>query len=289
MVWYGRVGVWVALNEMGSGMDLGIKGKTALVMAGSRGFGRAVALELASEGARVALCARNSDDLAATAEDVREAGQMAWGGMAGGVLARTVDVTHEKSVQEFVALTEKELGPIDLMLVNAGGPPAGNFEDLDLNAWRSAYELSLESAVRLCGLVLPGMKARGWGRIVQITSISVVQPVENLMLSSVLRPAVQALTKVLSDEAAAFGVTVNSVAPGFHNTSAVQRLILKKVEQTGCTPEDVIAGWTSEIPAGRLGEPEELAGLILFLMSRRAGYLTGQCLVSDGGWVKKTF
>ncbi len=270
-------------------MDLGLKGKTALVMAASRGFGRAVAMELAAEGAKVALCARNSDDLATTAEDVREAGQMAWGGMSGSVLARTLDVTDDIAVRDFISLTETELGPVDMMLVNAGGPPAGNFDDMDLKAWRQAYELTFESAVRLCRLVLPGMKQRGWGRIVQITSVSVVQPVENLMLSSVLRPAVQALTKALSDEAAAFGVTVNSVAPGFHNTSAVQRLIAKKMEQTGCTAEDVVSGWTDEIPAGRLGEPEELAALILFLMSQRAGYLTGQCIVSDGGWVKKTF
>jgi len=258
-------------------MDLGLKGKTALVMAGSRGFGRAVALELAAEGARVALCARNEEDLGNTAEDVRLVGQEIWGGMAGSVLTKALDVTDDQAVRDFVSLTESELGPVDLMLVNAGGPPAGNFEDLHLADWKTAYELTLESAVRLCQLVLPGMKKRGWGRIVQITSISV------------LRPAVQALTKTLSDEAAPFGVTVNSVAPGFHNTSAVQRLIAKKVEQTDCTPEDVISGWTSDIPVGRLGEPEELAGLILFLMSQRASYLTGQCLVSDGGWVKKTF
>jgi 3-oxoacyl-[acyl-carrier protein] reductase len=279
----------VVLTLEAETMDLGLKGKTALVTAASRGFGRAVAMELAREGANVALCARNSDDLAATAEDVLEAGQAIWAGMAGKVLAQAMDVTDDKAVEEFVSHTESELGPLDLLLVNAGGPPAGNFEDLDLAAWQGAYALTLESAIRLCRLVLPGMKQRQWGRIVQITSVSVVQPVENLMLSSVLRPAVQALTKVLSDEAAPFGVTVNSVAPGFHNTSAVQRLIAKKVEQTGCTPEDVVAGWTREIPVGRLGEPEELAALVLFLMSQRASYLTGQCLVSDGGWVKKTF
>ncbi len=270
-------------------MELGLKGKTAVVMAASRGFGRAVAMELAAEGAKVALCARNADDLAATAEDVREAGQMAWGGMGGAVLARPLDITDDAGVREFMALTESQLGPVDMMLVNGGGPPAGNFDDMDLNAWRKAYELTLASALRLCRLVLPGMKQRGWGRIVQITSVSVLQPVENLVLSSVLRPAVQALTKALADDAAPFGVTVNSVAPGFHNTSAVQRLIEKKQEQTGCTAQEVISGWTNEIPAGRLGEPEELAALILFLMSQRAGYLTGQCIVSDGGWVKKTF
>ena len=270
-------------------MDLGLKGKTALVTAGSRGFGRSVALELATEGTRVALCARNKDDLVKTTEDVRQAGQAAWGGMAGNVVSQALDVTDDKAVRDFISYTESELGPVDIMLVNAGGPPAGNFEDLNLEHWQSAYELTLESAIRLCQLVLPGMKTRGWGRIVQITSVSVVQPVENLLLSSVLRPAVQALAKTLSDEAAPFGVTVNSVAPGFHNTSAVQRLITKKVEQTGCTPEDVVAGWTEAISVGRLGEPEELAALILFLMSERASYLTGQCIVSDGGWVKKTF
>ncbi len=270
-------------------MDLGLKGKTALVTAASRGFGKAVALELAKEGARVALCARDADTLAATVEEVREAGQMIWGGMAGKVLAQSLDVTDGGAVKDFVSQVESDLGPVDLLLVNAGGPPAGTFEDLDSADWHTAYGLTLESALRLCRLVLPGMKQRGWGRIVQITSVSVVQPVENLVLSSVLRPAVQALTKVLADEFAAFGVTVNSVAPGFHNTSAVQRLIQKKVEQTGCTPEEVVAGWTEQIPCGRLGEPEELAALVLFLMSERAGYLTGQCVISDGGWVKKTF
>lgn len=270
-------------------MDLGLKGKTALVTAGSRGFGRAVALQLAAEGARVALCARGADDLNATAEDVREAGQAVWGGMAGGVLARPLDVRDTGAVTAFVDQVEAELGPIDLLLVNAGGPPAGNFLELEDEAWREAFDLSLGAAVRLCRRILPGMMERRWGRIVQITSVSVLQPVENLILSSVIRPAAHALIKVLSQEAAPRGVTVNSVAPGFHETSAVQRLIDKKVEQAGITAEEVVAGWTREIPAGRLGRPDELANLILFLMSEGAGYLTGQCLVSDGGWIKKTF
>jgi 3-oxoacyl-[acyl-carrier protein] reductase len=136
---------------------------------------------------------------------------------------------------------------------------------------------------------MPGMMARGWGRIVQITSVSVLQPVENLFLSSVMRPAVHALTRNLALDGAPRGVTVNSVAPGYHTTSAVELLIAKKIEQTGCTREEVLADWTAEIPLGRLGEPEELAALVLFLMSVRAGYITGQCLVSDGGWVKGTF
>lgn len=270
-------------------MDLNIRGRTALVTAGSRGFGKAVAVELAAEGARVALCARGEADLLAAVEGVRQAGQEAWGGSAGKVIHQALDITDDAAVAAFVQRTEKELGPVDLMLINAGGPPAGNFGDLDLAAWEAAYRLTVESAVRLCRLVLPGMMARRYGRIVSITSVSVLQPVENLALSSVLRPAVQALTRVLAEEAASSGVTVNAVAPGFHNTSAVQRLIDKKVELTGCTPADVVKGWTDRIPLGRLGEPEELAALIVFLMSGRAGYITGQGIVSDGGWFKGSF
>ena len=270
-------------------MDLGLRGKTALVTAGSRGFGKAVARELAAKGARVALCARGEEDLALALAEIQEAGQQVWGGMAGEVLARTLDVTDDGALREFIKETEKDLGPIDLLLVNAGGPPAGGFFDMDLAQWEAAYRLTVESAVRMCRLVLPGMIERRWGRIVQITSVSVLQPVENLTLSSVLRPAVQALTRNLALEGAPFGVTVNSVAPGYHTTSAVERLITAKIEKTGCTRDEVLADWAEEIPMGRLGEPEELAALILFLMSERSGYLTGQCLVSDGGWVRGTF
>lgn len=270
-------------------MELGLKGKTALITAGSRGFGRAVALELAAEGAHVAICARGAADLETARDEIVAAGQEVWGGMAGRVLTGVVDVTDDAAVRAYIGETEKNLGPIDLLLVNAGGPPAGRFFDLELEQWEAAYRLTVESAVRLCRLVLPGMIERGWGRIVQITSISVLQPVENLALSSILRPAVHALTRNLALEGAAAGVTVNSVAPGYHATSAVERLIRARIEQTGCSREDVLAEWTAEIPLGRLGEPEELAALILFLMSARAGYLTGQCLVSDGGWVRGTF
>lgn len=270
-------------------MELGLKGKTALVTAGSRGFGRAVARQLAVEGAHVAICARGEADLAAAREEILEAGQEVWGGRAGRVWSGGVDVTDAEAVDAFIGETEKNLGPIDLLLVNAGGPPAGSFFDLSLEQWETAYRLTVESAVRLCRRVLPGMMERGWGRIVQITSVSVLQPVENLALSSVLRPAVQALTRNLAVEAAARGVTVNSVAPGFHTTSAVERLITARIQQTGCTRQDVLAEWEASIPAGRLGRPEELAALIVFLMSEAAGYVTGQCLVSDGGWVKGTF
>jgi 3-oxoacyl-[acyl-carrier protein] reductase len=279
----------MTLKRLEKTMDLKINGRTALVTAGSRGFGRAVALELAREGADIAICARDAADLQEAEAEVRAVAAAELGQQAGRVISGLVDVTDHAAVSSFLARTEAELGPVDLLLVNAGGPPAGNFPDLDLEAWRAAYTLTIESAVNLCRLVLPGMMARDFGRIVSITSVSVLQPVENLMLSSVLRPAVQALTKTLANEAADSGVTVNAVAPGFHNTSAVQRLISKKVEMTGCTAEEVVAGWTRDIPMGRLGEAEELAALIVFLMSERASYITGQSIVSDGGWLKGTF
>jgi len=270
-------------------MDLGLQGRTALVTAASRGFGLATARLLAAEGCRVAMCARGEEDLAAAADAVREAGEEVWGGRGGRVLARALDVRDDEAVAAFVAEATRVLGPVDLLLVNAGGPPAGGFADLQPADWDAAYRLTVASALNLCRLVLPGMRERGWGRIVAITSVSVRQPVDNLVLSSVLRPAVQALVKALALEGAPHGVTVNAVAPGFHATSAVERLIAAETARGGRTREDVIAGWTRDIPAGRLGEAGELAALIAFLMSEQAGYITGQGIVADGGWVKGTF
>lgn len=269
-------------------MDLGLKGRTALVTAASRGFGLATARLLAEEGCKVALCARGEEELADAAAEVCAAGEDVWGGCGGRVLARALDLRDDKAVAAFSGQVEQELGPIDLLLVNAGGPPAGGFADLGPADWDAAYRLTIASAVNLCRLVLPGMKSRRWGRIVAVTSVAVRQPVEGLVLSNVLRPAVHGLVKSLSDDAAPHGVTVNAVAPGFHATSAVERLIAAKIAATGCSREDVIAGWTGAIPAGRLGEADELAALIVFLMSRRAGYITGQAVVADGGWVRAT-
>ncbi|HPF69632.1 MAG TPA: SDR family oxidoreductase [Candidatus Krumholzibacteria bacterium] len=265
-----------------------MKGRTALVTAASRGFGLATAKRLAAEGCQVALCARGEEDLARAADAVREAGEEAWGGSGGRVMSRALDVRDDAAVAAWIDAIAARFGPVDLLLVNAGGPPAGGFGDLDLAAWDAAYRLTIESAVRLCRLVLPGMKARGFGRIVAVTSIAARQPVDNLVLSNALRPAVHGLVKCLADDAAARGVTVNAVAPGFHATSAVDRLIAARSARTGETREEVVAGWTRAIPAGRLGEADELAALITFLMSVPAGYITGQCVTADGGWTRAT-
>jgi 3-oxoacyl-[acyl-carrier protein] reductase len=263
-------------------MDLGLTGKVALLTAASRGLGRAVALELAAEGADVALCSRDPEQLTATAERVQAAGP-------GRVHSRSLDVRDSQELDSFFEEVTERLGPPDLLLVNAGGPPAGRFFEVDPDGFDEAFALTVRSAVNLCRLVLPGMQQLGFGRIVAITSVAARQPVENLALSNILRPSVLALVKELSVEAAASGVTVNAVAPGFHLTSAVERLITRKMENDGLTRQEVLAGWEREIPAGRLGRPEELAALVVFLMSERAGYLTGQCITSDGGWVRSTF
>ncbi len=264
-------------------MDLGVKGRVALVTAGSRGFGLATALELAREGADVALCARGEDDLAAAAAAVQAAG-------AGRVLPGRVDVTDGEAVERFVTEVEHSLGPVDLMLINAGGPPAGFFDDIGLDAWESAYRLTLESAVRLCRRVVPGMRERGYGRVVQVTSVTVKQHLPNLMLSNVIRPAAHSMIKQLAREAAPDGVTLNSVGPGFHTTSAIDRIVADRIARGDAADRaEVLAGWEAEIPAGRLGDPEELAALITFLMSERAGYVTGQFIAADGGWVQGTF
>ncbi len=263
-------------------MDLGLKDKIGLVTAGSRGFGLATAKQLAAEGAHVALCARGAEDLAAATAEIDAAG-------VGRVWAAQVDVTDGVGVARFVAEVEHELGPVDVALINAGGPPAGVFEAIDLEQWEAAYRLNLESAVRLCSLLLPGMRDRGYGRIVQVTSVTVKQPLDNLMLSNVIRPAAHALIHHLAREAAPDGVTLNSVAPGFHTHQRHRPLVADRIAKGEAADRaEVLAGWEKEIPAGRLGEPEELAALAVFLMSEAAGYVTGQCIVSDGGWVRGT-
>ena len=264
-------------------MELGLRGRTVLVLAGSRGLGRAVAEELGREGAAVALCARGEAALAEAAAVVARAG-------AARVLPQVCDVTDPAALSALIDRVEHDLGPVDCCLVNAGGPPAADFQDLDDAAWESALQANLMTAVRVCRRLLPGMRERGFGRLVQITSVSVREPVPGLVLSNTVRPAAHALFHHLAREAAADGVTLNSVAPGYHATSAVERLVERRIA-AGEAPDRaaVLAAWEREIPAGRLGRPEELAALVVFLMSERAGYITGQLVTCDGGWVRAAF
>ena len=260
-------------------MDLGIRGKVAVVCGASAGLGKATALSLAHEGAKVALCARHPGHLEAAAQQIGQA-------TGAEVFFHPADVTDEKSIERFIAEAQRQLGPVDILVNNAGGPPPGNFQDTPVEAWETAHRLTLASAVTFCRKVVPGMKERRWGRVVTITSLSVKQPLETLILSNTYRAGLTAFMKTLAGEVAAYGVTVNCVCPGFTATERLNELAADLAAKRGVTPAQVRQDWEKSIPAGRLGRPEEIADFIAFLASDRAGYLTGTSVLVDGGFVR---
>ena len=260
-------------------MDLGLKGKVALVAASSKGLGRAVALELAKEGARLALCSRNLDAIRRTAEAIHaETGAE--------VYYEKVDVAHGDEVRSFVANTAKRFGDIHVLVTNAGGPPAGLFVGLRTQDWLAAFHLNLMSVVQLCTEVVPHMQKNRWGRIINITSISVKQPVDGLMLSNSVRMAVVGFAKTLSNELAPYNILVNNVCPGYTRTERVEELSASMAARKGVGKEQIVKNWEDSIPMGRLGRPEEFAALVAFLASERASYITGVSIPVDGGAIK---
>ena len=260
-------------------MDLGLKDKIAFVAAASRGLGRAVAEELAAEGCALVLCSRSEEAIKRTAKEIEQ--------VAGAeVLAVACDVANADEVARLVQSGAERFGRIDILVSNAGGPPAGKFESLSQEQWEAATRLTLFSAIELARHVLPGMKERGWGRILNITSIAVKQPVENLILSNSLRAAVTGFARTLANEVATFGVTVNNIMPGYTRTERVEELSRMMAEKEGITPEDFVARWEKEIPMRRLGTPGEFAALAAFLVSERASYITGTSVPVDGGWIR---
>ncbi len=259
-------------------MDLGIRGRVALVAASSRGLGRATAEALAAEGADLVMCARGAHALAEAADAIRRAHGVRVADVA-------ADVAEPEGVARVVAAAEA-LGPVDILVTNAGGPPAGPFESHSADAWRDAVRTNLDSVVALTRAVLPGMKARRWGRVVNVTSIAVKQPVDGLILSNSVRAAVTGFARTLANEVAPFGVTVNNVMPGYTRTARVDALARSNAERRGGTPEDEFAHWERQIPMGRLGEPEEFAAMVAFLCSRQASYTTGASIPVDGGWIR---
>lgn len=260
-------------------MDLGLKGKVALVAASSRGLGRAVAEELASEGVNLVLCARGAAALEETARAIRSASKVR-------VLAIAADLSQLTDVTVVVGAAMKEFGRIDILVTNGGGPPAGPFESHSADAWHAAVRQNLDSVVELTRDVLPGMKERRWGRIINITSIAVKQPVDNLILSNSIRAAVTGFARTLANEVAPFGVTVNNVMPGYTRTDRVTELATRNATLKGTSSADEIAIWEKQIPMGRLGEPREFAAMVAFLASERASYVTGSSIAVDGGWIR---
>ena len=259
-------------------MDLGLKDRVALVAASSKGLGKACALELAREGARGVICARDPECLAQTAGEIASA-------TGAEVLPMEADLTDGAQISDLVSDTLARFGRIDVLVTNNGGPPAGFLDDFGDEAWLKAHQLTLLSAVRLIREVLPAMRAQKWGRIINITSVSVKQPIDNLLLSNVYRPGVIGLAKTLSAQVAADGITVNNVAPGYTRTDRVLDLARARAADTGQAVEEVLTGTVSTVPMGRMGQPAELAALVAFLASEQAGYITGATIQVDGGYV----
>jgi len=260
-------------------MDLGLKNKVALVAAASRGLGRAVAEELAAEGAALVICARDAQALAETSAAITDRSAVP-------VLAVAGDVAVRSDVARVVAAGIERFGRIDILVTNAGGPPAGKFEQLTREQWDDAVQLTFFSAIELARYVLPGMKERGWGRILNITSIAVKQPVENLILSNSLRAGVTGFARTLANEVASDGITVNNILPGYTRTERVEELAKMMAEKQGISAAEFKGRWEEEIPMKRLGEPREFAALAAFLVSERASYITGTSIQVDGGWIR---
>jgi 3-oxoacyl-[acyl-carrier protein] reductase len=260
-------------------LDFGLTDRVALVAAASKGIGFASARELAREGARVFLCSRSEKRASEAAEKIHEE----TGAVVAGVGA---DVTDEESVERFVDLAMERAGHVDILVTNAGGPPASTFDQTDLDSFRKAFELNALSAIRLAKLVLPVMRQRKWGRVINITSVSVKQPIEGLILSNTVRAGLTGWAKTVATEVARDGVTVNNVAPGYTLTERQEELARARSESMGKTKEEIIATWATQGPMGRIGNPEEIAAAVTFLASERASYITGITLQVDGGWVR---
>lgn len=260
-------------------MDLGLKGRVAIVAAASKGLGRAVAEELAREGCHVAICARTAADLTATAEEI---------GKANGreVFSHALDVTDAEAVHSFVEAVEKKYGRVDICVTNAGGPPAKKFLDTTIEEWRTAIDLTLLSSVYFAREVLPRMRRNHWGRFITITSVSVKQPINGLLLSNSIRAGVAGMAKTLANEFGADGITVNNVCPGYTLTERLDDLAVEQARMTGVERDNIFQSWSSEIPIGRLARPEEFAALVAFLTSERASSINGTTIAVDGGWVK---
>ena len=260
-------------------MDLGLRGKVALVTAASKGLGRATAEELAAEGASVVICARGNEALQSAREEIASRTKSQIVAVAG-------DVSIEKDVDRIVDTAIQKFGRVDILVTNAGGPPSGRFESLKSDMWQSAVDLTLMSVINLTSRIISGMRERKWGRVINIASIAAKQPVEGLMLSNSIRSAVIGFSRTLANEVASDGITVNNILPGYTLTERVEQLSRAAAERDGITTEAALRKWEVEIPMRRLGDPREFGALAAFLASERASYITGQSIAVDGGWIR---
>jgi len=260
-------------------MDLGLKDRFVIVAASSDGIARAAAEKFAAEGARVALCSRNESKLRTVAEAIRRRYRAE-------VFAAPLDVTDEAGVKQFVEQVVAQFGGVDVCVTNAGGPPARMFLQTTTEEWHRAAEMNFMSVIHFARAVLPWMQQKHWGRIVTITSVSVRQPVSDLIYSNAIRAGVVGLIKSLSNEFGKDGITVNNVAPGYTATERLNDLLQQRAGELGISEQDYASRLGADVALKRLGQPEEIADAIVWLASERASYITGQTLLVDGGVYK---
>lgn len=260
-------------------MELGLGGRVALVAGASTGLGRAIAAALAAEGARVTINARTESRLREAADAIARATGAEVHPVAG-------DVRDAMFVERLVRETVERFGRLDILVANAGGPPATTFLDTRLEQYREALELNLLSTILLTRAAVPPMVEQRWGRILALTSMTVKQPLPGLLLSNTARPGVIGFIKTISRELAPYNILCNAVAPGYMRTERVDELLETQARQRGTGVDEVLQEWVAEIPLGRIGRPEELAHVVAFLASERASYITGATIQVDGGFVR---
>ncbi len=260
-------------------MDLGLKNRVAVVAASSQGIGRATAAAFAAEGCRVAMCARNNDNLQSAADEIRKQ-------HSAEIFAQSLDVTDPQAVAAFIAAVAEKFGGVDICVTNAGGPPATAFLAATLDDWQRAIAANFLSTVYFAREVIPHMQRKRWGRIITLTSITTKQPVADLVLSNAVRAAVVGLVKSLANEFGKDGILVTNVGPGFTLTDRLKQLAKARSAASGKTEQDLFDSWAADAPLKRLADPREVADAVVWLASDRASYITGQTILVDGGVYK---